>query len=247
MKLGEMQPSKPYTFLQEYVFQGIWPFNRLKAPINVLFLTLLYFIAGLAIYFYYKLPDYFLFAGSFAAISITLWTLGIFSYADRLRNVDIEDLNLTNKKFLVQYMEDLFHPSSIVFGVVLTAITYVFLQTAPLLGSQSIIRLLEDELDVEYLPPVILLYIFLITFDVCYRLGLSAYFMIMQFRRNLRLANYLNNKNLRKNFSPFDIKKLEKADFYHYTALLAGLFLYPLVSYDLYLFIGLSLYLVMAF
>jgi hypothetical protein len=213
----------------------------------VFLLTLLYLFWGIGLYFLYNIPLYFLIAGIFAAISISLWTLGIFSYASKVRGVKIEQINLTNKKFLVQYMEDLFHPSSIVFGVVLTAFSYVFLLSTAELGTSSILLVIQEELGTSSLPPLILLYVFLITFDICYRLGLSSYVMITQLRRNLRLSRYLNDKKLKLHFSPFDIKELEKADLYHYLALLAGLFLLPLVYFDFFLFIGLSIYLVISF
>jgi hypothetical protein len=144
-------------------------------------------------------------------------------------------------------MEDLFHPSSIVFGVVLTAFTYVLLLSSPVLGTSSILQIVQEELGTSSLPPLLLLYVFLITFDVCYRLGLSSYVMIMQLRRNLRLSGYLNQKKLREHFSPFDIRELERADRYHYLALLAGLFLIPLVYFDNFLLIGLLAYLFVSF
>lgn len=247
MKLGTMQPVKPYVFLQEQIFQGIWPFNQFKSPINVFLLTLLYFFWGIGLYFLYEIPLYFLIAGIFAAISISLWTLGIFTYANKIRGVEIEEINLTNKKFLVEYMEDLFHPSSIVFGVVLTAFTYVFLLATTELGTSSILFIVQEELGLHSLPPLLLLYVFLITFDICYRFGLSSHVMITQLRRNLRLSRYLNDKKLRKNFSPFDIKELEKADIFHYLALIAGIFLIPLVYFDYYLLVGLCIYLAVSF
>ncbi|MHA1991775.1 MAG: pyridoxamine 5'-phosphate oxidase family protein [Candidatus Hodarchaeales archaeon] len=247
MKLGDMQPVKPYVFLQEQIFQGIWPFNQLRSPLNVFLLTLLYLFWGMGLYFLYNIPLYFLIAGIFAAISISLWTLGIFSYANKIRGVKIEQINLTNKKFLVQYLEDLFHPSSIVFGVVLTAFSYVFLLSTTELGTSSILLIVQEELGTSSLPPLLLLYVFLITFDICYRLGLSSYVMITQLRRNLRLSRYLDDKNLKQHFSPFDIRELERADLYHYLALLAGLFLLPLVYFDFFLFFGLVIYLIISF
>ncbi|OLS22444.1 MAG: hypothetical protein HeimC3_30770 [Candidatus Heimdallarchaeota archaeon LC_3] len=242
-----MQPHKPYTFLQEQIFQGIWPFSRFKSPKNVFLLTILYLVWGIGLYFLYDIPLYFLIAGIFAAISISLWTLGIFSYAQKMRNVEIESINLINKKFLVQYLEDLFHPSSIVFGVVLSTITYVFLLASPIPGTENFINILEREFQTTTLPPLVLMYLFLIVFDICYRLGLSSYVMIVQLKRNLRLSRYLNDKKLKKHFSPFNIKELEKADLYHYLALIAGFFLLPLVYYDIYLFIGLCAYLIISF
>ena len=121
-----MQPPKKYKFLQEQVFEGVWPFNKLKSPANVFLLLLLYFFWGLGLYFNYKIPLSYFIAGSCGAFGLFLWTIGIFRYADSLRNVEVEKITKVNQKFLVGFLENLFHPSSfsIYFPVHGTGITH---------------------------------------------------------------------------------------------------------------------------
>jgi hypothetical protein len=247
LKLGNMQPLKPYKFLQEQVFEGIWVFNKFKSPYNILLLTILYFVWGFALYIIYNIPMYILLAGIFGAISISLWTFGIFHYAEKLRQARVEKLNRVNKKFLVQYLDDLFHPASVVIGVALSTVTNVFLLSPFPFSNQGLIQTIEEELGVTALPPLVLIYIFLIIFDICYRLGLSTYVMLIQMKRNILLSQYIKNKQLKTFFSPVNIKSLENADKTHYMALIGGLFLIPLAILDTTLLIGLFLFLSFAF
>jgi hypothetical protein len=247
VKLGNMQEIKPYKFLQEQVFEGVFPFTRLKAPLNVGFLTLVYFLWGMIIFYLYNIELYLLMAGLFSALSISVWTLGIFRYADMLRNTQIEKLNTVNRKFLTKYLDNLFHPSSIVIGIVLYVFTIVFFLSSYSSDTDGILNKIQVGSDGSSLPPFILFYLFLISFDICYRLGLSTYVMFTQIRRNFWLESYLRNARLRSNFVPRNIKALESADKYHYLALSGGIFLFPMLILDPLLFLGLCLYLAVAF
>lgn len=242
-----MQPPKKYQFLQEQVFEGIWPFNKVRPPMNVFLLLILYFIWGLALFIYYDVPVYYFIAGISGVFGLFLWTIGIFSYADHLRNVQVERINSANKKFLTEFLENLFHPSSLVVSVLVFSfvITYYFTSTA--FGFKSILVKIQNELNVSTLPPVFLLYIFLLTFDLCYRLGLSLYVILTQIRRNIRLGGYLKSPHLRTSFSPVDINNLEKMDYYNYLAICSSFALLPLGIIDLFLLYCLTLFIVLTF
>lgn len=237
-----MQPLKPYKFLQEQVFEGVWPFNRFQSPINVGLLTLLYSFWGVIIFLFFKIPFYFFVAGISGVIGITVWTLGIFRYANILRNTQVEKLNIVSRKFLIQYLDTLFHPSSIFIGILIYTVTLAYLFTP-----YSPIITIQEELEVSNLSPFILLFIFLISFDLSYRLGLSTYVMFVQIRRNLLLGQMLSNPRLKKYFVPRNIRALEKADYYHYLALGGGIFLFPLFALDPILVLALCFYLFIAF
>ncbi|MHA2366286.1 MAG: pyridoxamine 5'-phosphate oxidase family protein [Candidatus Hodarchaeales archaeon] len=247
MKIGDMQPLKPYKFLQELVLEGFWPFNRFQSPYNILLLTLFYFWLGYFLFIMYPIPLYFLVAGIFGAISISMWTFGIFTYADRLRETQVEKINRVNRKILVDYLDDLFHPSSIVIGVALMTFTNAILFSPIPFRSQSLIESIQQELAVSSLPIPLVIYIYLITFDVCYRIGLSTYVILVQIKRNILLTQYLRNPKLKPFFSPKDIKSMENADKIHYLALIGGILLIPLALFDTILLFGTCLYLFIAF
>ena len=246
-QLGEMQPLKPYKFLQENVLEGIFPFSRLRTPYNILLLILFYFFWGVGIYYLYGISGNFLLAGVFSALGISLWTLGIFAYAGKLRRTEIEDINPVVRKFLVNYLEKLFNPVSIVFGVILFAFTLTIFFTSFSEKSTGLFSTLFSETGQESLPPLLLLYIFVISFDVCYRFGLSLHIMLFQLERNLLLGRFLANPKLNRSFNPTNIRALEKADLYHYFAIASGILLFPLSLLDPVLLFSLFLYLVFAF
>ncbi|MFX0124807.1 MAG: pyridoxamine 5'-phosphate oxidase family protein [Candidatus Hodarchaeota archaeon] len=247
MKLGDMQPPKQYKFLQEQVFEGVWPFNKFKSPMNVFLLLILYFVWGLVLFINYDIPLYYFIAGICGIFSVFLWTIGIFSYADHLRSVQVERINAANKKFLTEFLENLFHPSSLVVGVLVFSCVVTYYFTSTYFGVESILVKIQNDMNLRILPPIILLFIFLLTFDFCYRLGLSLYVILTQIRRNLRLAGYLKSPLLRTSFSPVDINNLEKMDYYNYMAICSSFALLPLVIIDLVLFYALILFIMITF
>ncbi|MHA1995095.1 MAG: DUF7530 family protein [Candidatus Hodarchaeales archaeon] len=247
MKLGAMQPLKKYKFLQEQVFEGFWPFNKFHSPTNVFLLLFTYFIWGLGLYLIYKIPINFLFAGSCGALGLFLWTMGIFRYANALRNVEIERINKVNQKFLIGFLENLFHPSSIILGVFIFTIVLTYLFSSPSLGAENFLTRLQSEMNVTSLPPLLMMFILLLIFDLCYRLGLSLYLIFTQIKRNLLLSKYLDTPLFKSHFSPINIRNLERADRYHYLSISGGFALIPLGLLDPILFLVLLSYLLITF
>jgi hypothetical protein len=239
-----MQPPKKYKFLQEQVFEGVWPFNKFQSPTSVFLLTLIYFIWGLSLYIYYDIPPFFFITGISGAFGIFLWTIGIFRYADRLRDVEIEEINVVNKKFLIGFLENLFHPSSIVLGVIMFCLVSTYYFSSVYFGFESLLITLQKELNTVSLPPLLLCFVFLMTFDLSYRLGLSTYVILMQIRRNLRLAHYLEDPHLKTYFSPRDLKNLEKTDVIHILAISGSILLLPIVLFDIFLFTALIFFII---
>ncbi len=242
-----MQPPKEYKFLQEQVFEGIWPFNKFKSPMNVFLLLILYFIWGFALLIYYDIPWYYFIAGFCGVLGLFLWTIGIFSYADHLRSVQVERINAANKKFLTEFLENLFHPSSLVVSVLVFSVVITYYFTSTSFGFESILVKIQQDMNISTLPPIFLLYIFLLTFDLCYRLGLSLYVILTQIRRNIRLGGYLKSPLLRTSFSPVDVANLEKMDYYNYLAVCSSFALLPLGIIDLVLLYALILFIIVIF
>ncbi len=241
-----MQPSKEYKFLQELIFEGVWPFNRIKSPQNVFLLLIVYSIWGLFLCIYYEILLEFFIAGVLGPLGLYFWTLGIFRYADKLRNVKIERINAVNKKFLIEFLEDLFHPSSLFIGVLVFTVVITYLFSSISSFENNFLNKLEAILHVESLPPFLLLFIILLSFDLCYRLGLSLYVILMQIRRNLRLKRYLKTPSLKSSFSPVDIRNLENADHSHFLTICSGITLIPLGFLDPFILFAISMYLFIA-
>jgi hypothetical protein len=241
-----MQPPKEYKFLQEQVFE-FWPLSKFKSPMNVFLLILLYVVWGLVLFFYYDVPLYYFIAGICGIVGLFLWTIGIFSYANHLRSVQVERINTANKKFLMEFLENLFHPSSLIVSVIVFTVVITYYFTSNTFGIDSLLVKLQQDINLSILPPVFLLYIFLLTFDLCYRLGLSLYVILTQVRRNFRLSRYLSYPQLRSSFSPIDVEKLERMDYYNYLAICSSFTLIPLGIIDFGLLFALILFIVFTF
>jgi len=241
-----MQPPKEYKFLQEQVFE-FWPLNKLKSPMNVFLLLILYVIWGLVLFLYYDIPLYYFLAGICGVFGLFMWTIGIFSYANHLRGVQVERINTANKKFLTEFLENLFHPSSLVVSVLVFSCVITYYFSSGTFGVESILVKIQQDMNLSTIPPIFLLYILLLTFDLCYRLGLSLYVILTQFRRNFRLAKYLNSPHLRTSFSPVDIGNLEKMDYYNYLAICSSFALIPLGIIDVVLLYALVLFIAFTF
>ncbi|MFX1255235.1 MAG: pyridoxamine 5'-phosphate oxidase family protein [Promethearchaeota archaeon] len=241
MKLGEIQHE--YKFIQEKIFEGIWPFSKLQAPYNVLLLSLIYFVAGFGLYIVFSVPIFFFIAGTCAGIGISVWTYGILGYATKLRNTKFERMTKVKNKFLVTFMEELFHDRSLFFGVMAFVASLTYFWSSEIIGIENILQNLSHQSGVEVLDPFFLFYIFTIAFDVCYRYGLSAYISLALLRRNLQAARLLRDPELRKQFTSRDFLELERVDWFHVASFSGGIFLIPLALLDPILFIGLVLYL----
>ncbi len=243
LKIGIMQPHKKYKFLQELVFEGFWPINKLSSQTNTILLLIMYFAWGVLLFLLYDIPVSFITAGTLGALGLYIWTIGIFRYADALRDVEIERINKVNQKFLTEYLEDLFHPSSIIFGVFIYCgvLTYLFTPLFP--HSPTFLAQLQSEMNVTSLPPLLMLFIFLLIFDLSYRLGLSLYLIFTQLRRNVRLSRYLKTPMLSSYFSPVDIRNLEGTDRFNFLSISGGFMLIPLGLLDPILLYLLLLYL----
>lgn len=156
-------------------------------------------------------------------------------------------------------MENLFHNSSLFYGVAISMIVYVIILNSsiimddpvlkPMLGNFSLLVSITDRtslldslktaLGVGSIPVPILLYIFFISFDICYRVGLSFHILLTQARRNLYILKILRQDNLREQLLKHDFDQILKTDKYHYLALAGGIFLFPLTFIDILFFLSL--------
>ncbi|MHA2224943.1 MAG: pyridoxamine 5'-phosphate oxidase family protein [Candidatus Hodarchaeales archaeon] len=246
MRLGSMQTPKEYKFIQELIIEGIWPFSQLRSPYNFFLLSLVYFFWGVELYAMFSIPPTFLIAGSLAGIGISVWTFGIFQYASRLRDAKIEQMTPVKRKFLVAFMEEMFHDRSLFLGIIgfIAVVTY-FWTSNDIFGVNNILWILEKEFSVQ-LHPFLLAYVFIIAFDVCYRFGLSAYISVVLLRRNFSASKILNNPKLKKQIIPRDLYELERVDRFHFLSFVGGLFFLPLSLFDPILFLGLITFLILS-
>jgi hypothetical protein len=247
LRLGEMQPHKEYKFLQELVFEGIWPFNKFRSPYNILLLTLIYLWWGFLLFYYYNLSIFIFIIGLSSAIGISLWTYSIFNYASKLREIEVENITTIHKRFFIIYIDKLFHPGSIVIGVLMMTLTNYIL-IAPITGIDTgILHEIRNQTGINPLPAPFLVYVFFLSFDFSYRIGLITYLLLIQFYRNFLLSKYLSDPNLRDKFSPRFIRAIAKTDRSLYLVIISGILILPILYYDQVLLPLLIIYLIFTF
>ena len=256
-----MQPNKPYKFLQEEILEGVWPLSEFKYPISIGLLIVLYVIWGFILFLIYPIPNFYIIAGSISAIGISVWTFGIVIYASSLRNIEFDEFqtSMVSKKIFLGFMENLFHNSSLFYGVAIEMVVYVLMINSDIIrddlvlnrffGSNhllvsitdrtALIPSLKQTLGVSSIPVPILLYIFFTSFDICYRVGLSFHILVTQARRNLVIYFRLRNEDFRSQIRKEDLKKIQNTDKYLYLALSGGIFLFPITFVDRLLFLSL--------
>ena len=256
-----MQPNKPYKFLQEEILEGVWPLSKFRYPIDIYLLIVLYVVWGFALFLIYPIPTHYIIAGSISAIGISVWTFGIVIYASTLRNIELDEFqtSMVSKKIYLDFMEKLFHNSSLFYGVAIEMVVYMLMINSDIIKDDIVLNRffgnipflikltdrtalipgLKQSLGVTSVPVPILLYIFFISFDICYRVGLSFHILVTQLRRNWSICCELRNKDLRPQIRKEDLEKIRKTDKYLFIALSGGIFLFPITFIDILLFLSL--------
>ena len=222
---------------------------------------MVYVVWGFVLYVIYPIPNRYIIYGSISAVGISIWTFGIVSYAGSLRNLDLDELHssMVSNKIFLDFLEKLFHNSSLFYGVSIEMVVYMLMINSDIIKDDRVLNAifgnnallisitdrtalipgLKQSLGVTSVPVPILLYIFFISFDICYRVGLSFHILVTQLRRNWSICCELRNKNLRKQIKKSDLQELRSTDKYLYLALSGGIFLFPITSVDILLFLSL--------
>ncbi|MFQ5980624.1 MAG: hypothetical protein ACE5OZ_20995 [Candidatus Heimdallarchaeota archaeon] len=238
MRLGDLQPEHSYRFLGEAILEETWPFSQLKTPWNVVFLTILYWGAGTILFAYLDLPAHLYVRGLMMGLGITVWSWGIYKFAEKIRSTKIEQISRVKQKFLRTFLDDLFNERSLVLGIILFVASISYLWGD---GEQTVFK----EVSSTGSPhPVLLIYLLILIFDVCYRFGLSIYTTSMLPIRNIRLSTYIRDPELNPHLSTTDIDELKQADKYTFLLLLGGILQIPMALLDPLMSIGLILYLI---
>lgn len=238
MRLGDLQPERRYRFLGEAILEEIWPFSRLKTPWNFVFLTILYWGAGTILFAYLDLGMDLYLRGLLMGLGITVWSWGIFKFSEKIRSIEIEEITRVKQKFLRTFLDDLFNERSLVLGIALFVVSISYLWGD---SGQTVFK----EISSSGSPhPVLLLFLLILIFDVCYRFGLSIYTTSMLPIRNIRLSTYIRNPELNPQLSTTDIDELKQADKYTFLLLLGGILQIPMALLDRLMSIGLILYLI---
>ncbi|MHA2366277.1 MAG: hypothetical protein ACXAC7_20140 [Candidatus Hodarchaeales archaeon] len=247
MKLGDVHSQNPHRFLVEQLFEDIWPFKKLSPQNNILLVTLFYLDLNFTFFLYFDIPMFAFIAGLFATFNIAWWNFGILRYADKIRDVKIEQMTEDNLKFFSRYLDELFSSSSIILGLGLSILIYMALLSPHSILYQKFINSVQGDTEDIMLNPFFQFYIFLIIFDISYRIGHSIYVISIQITRNRKMRTILKDPQLKTCFTVNDLRELEHADSFHFLALSGGLFLFPLAILDPILIICLIFYLILIF
>ncbi len=238
IQLSEFHPSA-YKWTVEEIIETIWPFSKFKLPYNFLVLFLVYL--GVGIYFVImRTPaSNVIINGVLVTASIVVGSVILVWYAQRMRKVEIAFTPDKSKNMsFARHFRDLlglqFSDVSIFPGVVIYTFLIAFLFTGN-----------HDTFIEEVLGGMndfgLLLFDFILLWDICYRLGVGLWSPSIMLLGAIRL-----NKVAKSSSSPplyaYSVKEIQKMAILNLMFVLPAFFLIPLVQIFPFLFLGLVCY-----
>jgi hypothetical protein len=219
LRLSDLEETRNLRFLQEEVIEGLWPFNRLHFPRNLVALSFFYLWWGVFLLLLFGMSFEAFAIGSIVGCGIVVWTYGIINFGTTVRSLEMSRSSVLKIRVARDFAKELFQNFSVLFGLMafVGAVTY-FLT----LEKEPLTRLAGDPYDT-----LILFYFLLLLFDVCYRLGLTGFISIILLRRNMLLSRLLGDKELKGMIQPGDIGEYIQIDKHVFTMISGGLFLIP--------------------
>lgn len=221
-----------YNWSIEEIFRNLWPFNKLRPPLNIITCGLIVTFVASGAGIFYKVPLETIIAGILAAQGIIFWSFQVTNYADSLRNTQLEVLNSGGReyaKLLEKYMRTTFSDIHILIGVA------IFTGTIAHLFNNTYVL---DEVLGE-INPVLMIFVLILTLGVCYGYGLTVWASLaaVQRSRTIRSLYLKDSIDFYPNFSQFKHFDLQSLSF-----VVSSWFLIPAARADPALLHGLFAY-----
>ncbi|MHA2232187.1 MAG: pyridoxamine 5'-phosphate oxidase family protein [Candidatus Hodarchaeales archaeon] len=220
MRLADLVESENIRFLQEDVIDGLWPFNRLPFPRNLVALSFVYLWSAMFLLLLFGMSFEAFALGCIVGCGIVVWTYGIIRFGDTIRSVEITRTSGMKLRVARVFVQDIFQNGSVIIGILSFVGVLVYFLT---LEKEPFARFVGSPYN-----PLILFYFLLLLFDVCYRFGLTGYISVVIFRRNLLLSRLINDDRLRDQIQPGDVGEYKQIDKHVYTMIAGSFFLIPI-------------------
>ncbi|MBU4140143.1 MAG: pyridoxamine 5'-phosphate oxidase family protein [Euryarchaeota archaeon] len=220
--------KKEMKWIYEIIVGSIPPFSLLPYRYSILLQLLLLLVIGLILGFIFDLKTVSLLYGSIGILVAVSWSLLILQLGPTLRKFRAP-LSMNENELLERYRGILFHrkhyealPGLAIF---ITFMVYLFN-----FGSNLIEYWLGKDPSI-----VLLLFVSLLIWDICYRMGLGVWTSILALWRSINLKK-LAEKRIELEHTPYtELRYLRKLDINNVFFGIISLLLLPIIQQDNYL------------
>jgi nitroimidazol reductase NimA-like FMN-containing flavoprotein (pyridoxamine 5'-phosphate oxidase superfamily) len=220
--------KKEMKWIYEEIVGRIPPFSLVSYQYSILLQLFFLLILGLVLGFVFKLEPHSLFYGSLAIMVAVLWSLLILQLGPTLRKFRAP-LSKDENELLEQYKGILFHRNHYE-AIPGLAIFIPFMLYLLYYGSNLLEYWIGGNRHI-----ILLLFISLLIWDICYRMGLALWTSILALWRSVRLEK-LAEKRTELEHTPYtELRSLRKLDINNVFFGIISLLLIPLFQIDKFL------------
>lgn len=220
--------KKEMKWIYEIIVGSIPPFSLLPYRYSILLQLLLLLVIGLILGFIFDLKTVSLLYGSLGILVAVSWSLLILQLGPTLRKFRAP-LSIDENELLERYRGILFHRKhyEALPGLAIFVIFMIYLFN---LGSNLIEYWLGKDPSI-----VLLLFVSLLIWDICYRMGLGVWTSILALWRSLNLKK-LAEKRIELEHTPYtELRYLRKLDINNVFFGMISLLLLPIIQQDNFL------------
>ncbi len=220
-----MDKEKEMKWIYEEIVARIPPFSLLSYRYSVLLQLFLLLVLGLILGFFFSLKPISLLYGSLGILVAVLWSLLILQLGPTLRKFRAP-LSKDENELLEQYKGILFHRKHFEaipgLAIFITFMLYLFY-----FGSDLLEYWLGEKPHI-----ILLLFVSLLVWDICYRMGLGIWTSILAFWRSIMLKE-LAEKRTELEHTPYtELRSLRKLDHNNVLFGIISLLLLPVLQRD---------------
>ncbi|TRZ86906.1 MAG: hypothetical protein D4R88_10120 [Methanosarcinales archaeon] len=220
--------KKEMKWIYEIIVGSIPPFSLLPYRYSILLQLLLLLVIGLILGFIFDLKTISLIYGSLGILVAVSWSLLILQLGPTLRKFRAP-LSKDENELLERYREILFHrnhyeavPGIFIF---ITFMSYLFYLSPDLLEFW-----LGNDPDI-----VLLLFVSLLIWDICYRMGLGIWTSILALWRSIKLKKLAEKRSELEHTPYTELNYLRKLDINNVFFGMISLLLIPIIQKDSFL------------
>ncbi len=222
-------------WVHEIILENIPPFSLLPRGYNVALQMFLMEIVGASIAVYLSIPNLSIIFGSLAILVISLWSFLIYHIGVTIHRLEPPSAPL-EKEVIDKYQGSLFSHHH--YELYLAVSVLAFLLSYILFFQQGII---SYWLGGKVSLPLLLL-VALILWDISYRLGVGLWSAVVAFERSTSLLRVSKMRTKMRYTAYRELRTLKRMDLINLVFGLVTLLLYPLFSFDIFLFACLLVY-----
>ncbi|MFQ6061700.1 MAG: pyridoxamine 5'-phosphate oxidase family protein [Methanosarcinales archaeon] len=222
--------EKEMKWVYEEIVSRIPPFSLLSYKSSILLQLLLLLFIGLFIGYIYHLDSIVLLYGSIGIFVAVLWSLLILQLGPTLRKFRAP-LNQKENALLEQYKKILFHKNhyEMIPGIIIFVLLMLYLYVFHQYFSR---RSMMESWFGEHPSPILLIFVMILLWDICYRMGLGIWTTTLSMWRSLNLKKMAEKRTELEHTPYTELKHLKKLDINNMFFGIISLLLLPIIQDD---------------